>query len=187
MFLKLAGAGVAAGWFAARWPEVLAAGDAAARARDSEAGYTVLDPADAADLAALAECIIPSGNGPGAREAGVIWFMDAALGGFMAGARDSVLAGLESLNRRAGEAGLPARFALLAPDQQVQMITAIETEAFFETARFMTLAGMFAMPDHGGNRGRAGWALIGMEHAHGWQPPFGHYDKEAAGSGTPPR
>ncbi len=187
MFLKLAGAGLGAGLLAARWPEVLAAGDAAARVRDAEGRYTFLDPADAADLAAIAECIIPSGDGPGAREAGVIWFMDAALGGFMAGARDPVLAGLESLNRSAREAGLPGRFALLAPDQQVRLITAIEAGSFFETMRFMTLAGMFAMPDHGGNRGRAGWALIGMEHAHGWQPPFGHYDKDAGGSRTPSR
>jgi hypothetical protein len=61
------------------------------------------------------------------------------------------------------------------------LLTTVEGEPFFETVRFMTLAGMFAMPDYGGNRGYVGWSMIGLEHAHGWQPPFGYYDEKPAG------
>jgi hypothetical protein len=35
---------------------------------------------------------------------------------------------------------------------------------------------MFAMPVRGGNRDKAGWALIGFVDRHVWQPPFGYYD-----------
>jgi hypothetical protein len=35
---------------------------------------------------------------------------------------------------------------------------------------------MFAMPSWGGNRERAGWALLGFDNRHAWQPPFGYYD-----------
>lgn len=182
LFLKLAGASVGAVWLAARWPDVLAAGDAAAEARAAERDFSTLAPADAEDLAAIAECIIPSGDTPGAREAGVVWFMDAALGDVMNDRRDTVLDGLAALNRRAADAGAQGRFASLDGNEQIRLLKAAEGEAFFETVRFMTLAGMFAMPHYGGNRGHAGWSMIGLEHAHGWQPPFGYYDGKAADS-----
>jgi gluconate 2-dehydrogenase gamma chain len=159
---------------------VLAAGDAAAEARAANRGFSTLDPADAEDLAAIAERIIPSGDTPGAREAGVVWFMDSALGDVMADSRVAVLGGLAALNRSAAEAGAPERFASLAGSEQIRLLKAVEGEPFFETVRFMTLAGMFAMPGYGGNRGHVGWTLIGMAHAHGWQPPFGYYDGKAA-------
>ena len=40
----------------------------------------------------------------------------------------------------------------------------------------LTQAGMFALPEYGGNRDHKGWELIGFEHQHVWQPPFGYYD-----------
>jgi gluconate 2-dehydrogenase gamma chain len=41
---------------------------------------------------------------------------------------------------------------------------------------FLTVAGMFALPGYGGNRDKLGWALLGFEDHHAWQPPFGYYD-----------
>ncbi len=41
---------------------------------------------------------------------------------------------------------------------------------------FLTHCGMFAMPSRGGNRDRSGWALLGFDNQHAWQPPFGYYD-----------
>jgi hypothetical protein len=40
---------------------------------------------------------------------------------------------------------------------------------------------MFAMPSYGGNRDKLGWALIGFQDRHSWQPPFGYYDKGYSG------
>jgi hypothetical protein len=42
---------------------------------------------------------------------------------------------------------------------------------------------MFAMPAWGGNRDGAGWALLGFDSRHVWQPPFGYYDAGHHGAG----
>jgi gluconate 2-dehydrogenase gamma chain len=178
-FLKAAGSAAGAGWIGALWPAVLAAAQDAAAARDAGAPFEVLLPEDAADLKAIAAQIIPSDGLPGANEAGVVYFMDSALGTFMAGARDSVLAGLQALNAKASAAQPGARFAALAPEAQTALLKAEEATPFFGTAHFMTVAGMFALPVYGGNRGHAGWKLLGFEHRHFWVPPFGHYDAPA--------
>ena len=56
--------------------------------------FQTLDPAMAAEIDAITSQIIPSTDGPGAREAGVIYFIDRALSTFDADQR-------ESLSRRA--------------------------------------------------------------------------------------
>lgn len=175
-FLKSTGAALGGTWLAAHWTEVIAGGTAAAQSRDEAKSFAVLDPPDAADLAAMAERIIPSTDTPGAREAGVVWFMDEALGGFLAEARGPVLSGLADLNRQVAANGIEKRFANLDAEAQDRLLTEIEAQPFFETVHFLTLAGLFAMPAYGGNRNHIGWDLIGFEHAHGWQPPFGYYD-----------
>jgi hypothetical protein len=54
----------------------------------------------------------------------------------------------------------------------------LDPSPFFQKLRFLTIAGMFSMPARGGNKDKLGWALIGFENRHAWQPPFGHYDAE---------
>ena len=49
--------------------------------------------------------------------------------------------------------------------------------------RYLTLAGMFSLPEHGGNRDQIGWRLLGFENRHAWQPPFGFYDADYAERG----
>jgi gluconate 2-dehydrogenase gamma chain len=178
-FLKAAGSAAGAGWIASMWPAVLAAAQGAAAARDAGAPFEVLLPEDAADLAAIAAQIIPTDELPGANEAGVVYFMDSALGTFMAGARDPVLAGLRALNAKAAAGQPGARFATLAAAAQAALLKAEEATPFFGTVHFMTVAGMFALPVYGGNRDYAGWKLLGFEHRHVWIPPFGHYDAPA--------
>lgn len=175
-FLRLSGGALGAGWLAAHWPELALAAKAAAAAREEARSFEHLDAAAARDLEAMAARIIPTDETPGSREAGVIWFMDTALGGFMAARRGDLLAELDALNRRVAPGPEPRRFADLPGAEQDRLLAAIEGEPFFETVRFMTLAGFLAMPGYGGNREHAGWSLIGFEHQHGWQPPFGHYD-----------
>lgn len=176
-FLQAAGS---AAWLSACWPSVLAAAEQAAAARDAGAAFQVLAPDDAADLAAIAAQIFPTDALPGANEAGVVYFMDSALRTFMAGARESVLAGLQGLNAKAAAVQPGARFAGLPAQEQTRLLKAEETSPFFGTVSFLTIGGMFALPVYGGNRGYAGWKLLGFEHRHFWQPPFGFYDAAAA-------
>lgn len=184
-FLRATGSMAGAAWLATLWPAVLAAAEQAGAARDAGADFEFLDPDDAADLAAIAAQIFPSDALPGATEAGVVYFMDSALRSFMAGQADSILGGLGGLNQQLAAAkGQPdARFAKATAAEQVETLKAAEATPFFGTIRFMTIAGMFALPVYGGNRGHAGWKLLGFEHRHFWMPPFGHYDAQRTKAG----
>jgi gluconate 2-dehydrogenase gamma chain len=180
-FLRAAGS---AAWLTS-WPAVLAAAEQAAAARDAGAAFEILAPDEAADLAAIAAQIFPTDALPGANEAGVVYFMDSALGSFMAGAREPVLAGLRALNAKAAAVQPAARFAQLPAAEQTRLLQAQEPSPFFGTVRFMTVAGMFALPVYGGNRSHAGWKMLGFEHQMAWQPPFGHYDAAATAPAPP--
>lgn len=178
-FLKAATSAGGAAWLAVQWPAVLAAAQAADEAREAAAGFELFTAAQAADLAAIASQILPSDALPGATEAGVVYFMDSALRGFMSGASDAVGRGLRALNKKAGAVQAGARFATLPPDAQTSLLKSEEATPFFQTIRFMTIAGMFAMPTYGGNRNHAGWTMLGFQHQMAWAPPFGHYDAQA--------
>jgi gluconate 2-dehydrogenase gamma chain len=184
-FLAAAGAAGAA-WLAAD-PELVHA--ALAHARRTVAvpppyQFTVLTPVQAAGLEAVAMRIIPSDGSPGAREAGVIHFIDPALATFAQDRKAPLIAGLDDLNART-RAKWPdvATFAELAPERQDELLRAVERTPFFSDMRFGTVVGMFSNPSYGGNRDQAGWKLLGFQ-AHGiYQPPFGYYDAEAGKGG----
>lgn len=178
-FLQASGSLAGGAWLALQFPGLAAAAEAAAAARDAGAAFLYLGAADAAALEAVAARIIPDDETPGARAAGVIHFIDQALGGFMAEAADELRRGVESLDERAAAAGQP--FAGLDAAAQDAVLRGIEDTPFFGLMQFLTVAGMFSLPSHGGNRHYAGWKLLGFEHRHGWAPPFGHYDAAATG------
>lgn len=182
-FLRASGSLAGGSWLALQFPGLLAAAEAAAAARHAGAGFLHLAAAEAAALEAVAARIIPSDETPGAGETGVIYFIDQALGGFMAEAADELRRGIESLDGLAAPAGRP--FADLDAEAQDTILRGIDATPFFGLMQFLTVAGMFSLPSHGGNRGYAGWKLLGFEHRHGWAPPFGFYD--AAVAGSPPQ
>lgn len=137
----------------------------------------VLTPEQAEELEAVAARIIPTDDTPGAREAGVIWFIDAALAGFASGQRQLLVDGLDDLRRAVGAAHPgQTRFASLSGPQQDAVLRGLEQTPFFGTIRFATIAGMFALPKYGGNTDWIGWDLIGQDRAHEFAPPFGWYD-----------
>ncbi len=179
-FLQHAGAVASAGWLAVVWPSVLSTATYARQARMNGAPLSVLTKAEAATLDAVAAQIIPSGDGlPGAREAGVVHFMDRALETFMAPALESVRSGLTEFENgiRTVNPGVES-FADLSVDVQTDMMALMVEMPLFGTICFLTLAGMFAHPSYGGNRNRAGWQMIGFDDRHVWQPPFGYYDEQ---------
>ena len=132
----------------------------------------------------MAARIIPDDDSPGAREAGVVYFMDTALGSIFAGQSAGIAAGLADLNAKVvAMDGGAMRFAGLDSDGQIDLLRREESSPFFGGVRFMTLCGFLAMPSYGGNRNHVGWDLIGFDHRHAWQPPFGYYDAKATGKG----
>jgi len=187
-FLKTGVGALGGAWLAVHWPAVMAAARSAADARQAGAAFKSLTNQQAAVLEAIAERIVPSGDdGPGAREAGVVHFMDAALGGFAAPMMGALQPGLDDLDSRVKRAYPEcADFAALDAPRQDAILREIQDGQFFGMARMLTLWGMFALPSYGGNTGEAGWKLIGFRDPRGWQPPFGYYDEHYAdGSGDP--
>jgi gluconate 2-dehydrogenase gamma chain len=140
--------------------------------------FTYLEPAVAADLEALASAIIPSDETPGAKEAGVIFFIDRALATFDRDKRGLYRDGLAAAQQRRREL-FPQSSSLagLSATECEQLVKSIETTEFFEQVRTHTVIGFLATPEWGGNRGQIGWKLIGFEDAGMYQPPFGYYDR----------
>jgi gluconate 2-dehydrogenase gamma chain len=178
----LQGSGAIAG--SSVWPggitALFALGQSACSARDSGETFLVLSTAEARELEAVAARIMPTTDTPGAREAGVIHFIDQAADTFLADDLARFRADLAMVLTDVQES-FPGseRFSDLSEADQDKFLLTIEDTAFFDDARFLTLAGFFAMSKYGGNRDDIGWKLIGMDpHQHAWQPPFGYYDAE---------
>ncbi|MBI4473698.1 MAG: gluconate 2-dehydrogenase subunit 3 family protein [Acidobacteria bacterium] len=70
----------------------------------------------------------------------------------------------------------------LSSEQQIEVLKAIENTSFFELVRTHTVMGFMSNPQYGGNRGKAGWKLIGFEDDFMFLPPFGYYDRNAGGN-----
>jgi gluconate 2-dehydrogenase gamma chain len=130
--------------------------------------FEFFDPQAARDVAAIARQILPSGDGPGADEAGVVYFIDRALATFESDRQDAYRQGLHGLTGFAGQTN----------ERQIETLRSIEKSAFFELIRTHTLLGFLGNPSYGGNRGKVGWKQIGFEDRMAFTPPFGYYDAE---------
>jgi gluconate 2-dehydrogenase gamma chain len=126
--------------------------------------------ADIAD-AFLARLIPSDANGPGAREARVLRYVDRALSGELASSRTAYTAGLAATDAHA-RSKFGAGFASLSASQQDAVLSDLEqnvatgfspnSRAFFDLVREHALQGMFGDPYHGGNADFIGWDLIGF-------------------------
>jgi gluconate 2-dehydrogenase gamma chain len=133
---------------------------------------------EAAEVEAFSARVIPTDETPGAREAGVVWFIDGALASFMRDQQDFVRGGLKKMSAAVAKAH-PGRTSLaaLTEAEQDAFLKSYERDDLFGFLRFGTIAGMFALPKYGGNKDYMGWALVGQEHAFEFKPPFGWYDR----------
>jgi gluconate 2-dehydrogenase gamma chain len=183
-FLRASGGTLGAAWLGLHWTEIRAASEhahevAAGRADHS---FKVLTPAQARDVEAIAARIVPSGDTPGAREAGVVYFIDHVSAGIFARQAPDLLGGLAAFQAdfAARHAGA-SQFADLDEPAQLAWLKSVETTPFFGTMRFLTIAGLLALPSYGGNEDKLGWKLVGFVDRHTWSPPFGDYDRDYAG------
>lgn len=147
--------------------------------------FSTLDPNEAREIDAITSQIVPSRDGPGAHEAGVVYFIDRALSTFDAHLAENYRAGMAAIQQKRREM-FPgsSSVATLSNDQQIELVRAIESTDFFELLRTHTLYGLLGDPSYGGNRDHIGWKLIGFDDRHAYQPPFGYYDDPANGGGS---
>jgi gluconate 2-dehydrogenase gamma chain len=133
--------------------------------------------AEARVIAAASERIFPSdASGPGAKEAGVVIYIDRQLAGPYGADKYRYTKGpwVESVPEhgyqgkanpretyRDGIAKLGANFDALPVEEQIQKLQSVEKTHFFQLLRAHTIEGMFSDPMHGGNAELIGWQLIG--------------------------
>ncbi len=131
---------------------------------------------DGETIAALTERIMPGAPGkPGARDAGVLNYIDLALSGAYKDDQEFYRHGLTQLDAHCVKAyGKP--FRQLTTAQQDDTVAVLAqgkvaefawptAAAFFGTLRRHTMEGMFADPIYGGNKDFAGWRLVGFPGA----------------------
>ena len=130
--------------------------------------------------AAVARIFPSDESGPGAKEAGVVIYIDRQLGSaygkdkyryraepFVDGPVELGYQGPLTPREiyRQGLSELRAFETLPLADQDARL-RAIEKTAFFELLRRHTIEGMFCDPMHGGNVDKIGWQLIGFPGPH---------------------
>lgn len=143
-------------------------------------GFEYFDDATAQEISAISAQIVPSDDGPGATEAGAVYFIDRALQTFAADRQAAYREGLADLKRRR-EQMFPGTtsFVALSRAQQMELLRSIEKNDFFNLVRTHTILAWLGPPEYGGNRNHVGWKYIGFDDAGYFEPPFGFYDREA--------
>src|SRR5258707_2413113 len=120
-FLSRGIAALGATWTAAHWPAVVAAAEHAHRLAlfPENQKWEFCTAAEAKEVEALASCIIPTDGTPGAREAGVVYFIDRALVTFSINDQKTYRQGLPEIQKRVHEL-FPeaASFSAATPEQQ---------------------------------------------------------------------
>lgn len=168
-------------------------------AADPKQGYLFFTANESAFVEAAIARLIPKDElGPGALETGVAVFIDRQLAGpygkgdhfylqgpfphgdanqgwQMASPAEVYRAAILEVNRYALDAK-GAAFAMLKPEEQEALLTALEkgvaplkggvdAKAFFALLLQNTIEGFFADPLYGGNKDMAGWKMIGFPGA----------------------
>jgi gluconate 2-dehydrogenase gamma chain len=152
----------------------LAYDHAAAQVNGGANKLVFFTPEEAQQMEAVCEQIIPSDDGPGAREAGAIYFVDYALSQTEPHLQPIFRSGLKEL----AAACAPDKFNELSTSQQIVVLKKLEQTEFFARARQYTILGFLGDPARHGNRDQVGWKYIGFENPGMFTHPFGYYDAE---------
>jgi gluconate 2-dehydrogenase gamma chain len=198
-FLLRSCSSVTAVWLSVHWPALLSAATYAQAAAQSPATTKLefLTPEQAKEIDAITARIIPTDETPGAREAGVVYFIDRALTTFAIDDQETYREGLPEIQARTHELFSELdKFSAASPEQQDQILHSFDeratsdrrpyrpraaAESFFDTLRLHTIVAFLLDPDAGGDPNGVGWKVIGREREHMFEPPFGYYDKNYPG------
>lgn len=182
-FLMAVGQLASAGWVTMNWPQIaLAAEHAGHGAEGGPTGLSTLTAAEAVEVEAIANRIVPGGDTPGAVDAHAINFIDNALGSFWAAQLPAFRTGLAEFSSAFSDHSMTAMpFSAASEARQTAFLHTVDETPFFLAVRRLTVLGMLALPKYGGNHEYSGWNLIGVENRHFWTAPFGFYDQDYAG------
>jgi gluconate 2-dehydrogenase gamma chain len=135
----------------------------------SATGWQTFRDREAALVEALSDRIIPADDDPGAKEAGVVHYIDRQLAGPLrrhaAAYRNGIAAFAKNCRDRTGRG-----FGDLSDEEKDEFLRQIESGAapggaFFQMVIDHTMQGFYGSPRHGGNRGESSWKMLGIENA----------------------
>ncbi len=121
--------------------------------------------AQAQTVEAICAQLIPADQDPGAREAGVVNFIDLQLSKRFKRHRAAYLHGLEAVDA-ASRSKFARRFVELTTDQQVEVLNTVEenSKVFFDLILAHARQGFYGDPRHGGNRNMVSWKMVGLPY-----------------------
>jgi gluconate 2-dehydrogenase gamma chain len=197
-FLLRSCSSLTAVWVSTHWPGLLSAASHARSAAQSPAPKLEFFTAEQArEIDAITARIIPTDETPGAREAGVVYFIDRALTTFAVDDQKTYREGLPEIQARTHERFAAIdKFSAGTPEQQDAILRTFDEQTegsrrlygasaaaqnFFDTLRTHTIVAFLLDPDAGGDLNGVGWKIIGHERQHTFQPPFGYYDQDYPG------
>jgi len=138
-------------------------GVAACGGRRTASGFRYFTAAEARTVEAITAQLIPADQDAGAREAGVVHYIDLQLVKRFRRHRPAYTQGLARLDQIA-RTRFEHEFAALNDAQQMDTLKTLEKDApeFFGLILGHTRQGFYGDPRHGGNRGRVSWKMVGL-------------------------
>lgn len=144
--------------------------------RAPEGPWRVLTPEEARLVEAVSEQIIPADRDPGAKEAGVVCFIDRQLDGPYKRFAEKYRTGLVCLTKTS-RAMFNKAFEELGWTDQTRILQALESNKvpkdiwskpsaseFFGLIRDHCMQGFYGSPRHGGNRNYVSYKMLGLEY-----------------------
>jgi gluconate 2-dehydrogenase gamma chain len=132
--------------------------------------------AEATAVDAIVEQIIPADQDAGARQAGVVNYVDRQLAGVFRRYQETYRKGIAGV-QQASNIMFGRDFASLEWSQQTAMLRSVEhgdapgaiwtpesARSFFELIRDHTMQGFYGSPRHGGNRGFVSFRMVGIDY-----------------------
>jgi gluconate 2-dehydrogenase gamma chain len=141
--------------------------------------FLFLTADEAVTLSAICEQIIPADeNGPGATQAGVIYYIDKQLHDVFIADQSSYRNGLKAINASCQLLN-SLDFEELSPEQQLSFLQKMEGNdlpgeywesnspaGFFNAMIRHTMQGFYGSPRHGGNKDYISFWMIGLEYPY---------------------
>ena len=161
----------------------------------TSSGHKFFDQHQWATVEALTAQIVPTDKYPGAKEAGVVNYIDIALATVYSAQQEMYVQGIKGVDQSAKAMFKKDRFVDLTSQQQVELMKAMEQDKTPEevwkelpASSFLvdclvthTFEGFYADPSYGGNKNHVGWALVGFpgpSQPRGYAPPFARATEE---------
>jgi gluconate 2-dehydrogenase gamma chain len=151
-----------------------AAAGGAVSCSGSKSSWRFFTAEEAATAAAIAECLIPTDEWPGAAWAGAAVYMDRQLHGHFRKHRGAYREGLAAIDE-ASRAACGRRFTEAGAEQQVRLLELVEKgkaaaprwpaaaqRQFFSLILSHTMQSYYGDPRHGGNRDQVGYRMLGI-------------------------